>query len=76
MEEYDWFHIHSIYVFIDDTYAPPNVDSQVYLHFKSGPQTFLFRSLDSCKLPFYPGPLNVVLKQGTGLEMFSEKLYL
>ena len=33
MEEYDWFNIHSTCVFTDDTYAPPNVDSQVYLFF-------------------------------------------
>lgn len=25
MEEYDWLNIHSICVFIDDAYAPPNV---------------------------------------------------
>lgn len=75
MEEYDWYNIHSTYVFIDDAYAPPNVDSQVYLHFVSRPQTFFFRSLDSYKLPFYLAPLNVVLKQGPGLKVFSEKLY-
>lgn len=33
MEEYDWFNIHTTHVFIDDAYGPPNVDSQVYLHF-------------------------------------------
>lgn len=76
MEEYDWFNIHTTHVFIDDAYAPPNVDSQVYLHFCVKASAFFFSSLDSYKLPFYPPPLNVVLKQGIDLEVFPEKLCL
>lgn len=58
MEEYDRFNIHLICVFIDNTYAPPNVDSQVYfLFFVSRTQTFSFSSLDCYNPPFLATPI-------------------